>query len=121
MPEVSLALRDPRRQGREGWPELLREGERIKGKGDEREEERGRTQGLRKKSGQRTGDRKKGRGEARWGEIGREIRDKTAGKGQREQSRWQEEKLEFVQPLHKTSAQNGLQGLLCLAQFVSTF
>lgn len=110
MPEVSLALRDPRRQGREGWPELLREGERIKGKGDEREEDRGRTQGLRKKSGQRTGDRKKGRGETRWGEIGREVRDKTAGKGQRGQSRWQEEKLEFVQPLPGTPAQNGLQG-----------
>lgn len=33
---ASLTLRDPRRQGRGGWPGSQREGERIRGKGDER-------------------------------------------------------------------------------------
>lgn len=55
----------PGETGKGGRPLLLRAGERMKGKGDEREEERGRTQGLRKKSEPREGGRRKGRAETR--------------------------------------------------------
>lgn len=54
----SLTLRGPRKQGRGGWPESPREGDRIKGKGDERKETGTETEEWTKKGWQKERERK---------------------------------------------------------------